>query len=168
MERLWGWQAATKWESAVRLYFEINDISCTIRVVTHYQSIDACRTVFNECLEGNGRKQERIMSLIKALEEAHLSELSADSKIVFSNYLITANVSVIIIYLNFRFSFMHHQKHEFWKCPAITNGIAHAHHFRRVDRTTPTREKKFAVLSLVSRLKIVTPSVKLSCSQYVI
>ena len=43
-----------------------------------------------------GNRSAYIMSLIKALEEADLSELLADSKIVFSNYLITANVSVII------------------------------------------------------------------------
>ena len=66
----------------------------------HYQSIDACRTVFNECLQGNGQKQERIMSLVKVLEEAHLSELSADKDSVLC--LKTANVSVIISYLNFR------------------------------------------------------------------
>ena len=80
----------------------------------HYQSIDACRTVLNECLQGNGQKQERIMLLVKALEEAHLSELSADKDSVLC--LITANLSVIISYLNFRLIqifFMHHQKHEF-------------------------------------------------------
>ena len=64
----------------------------------HYQSIDACRTVFNECLQGNGQKQERIMSLAKALEEAHLSKLSADKDSVLC--LITANLSVIIMHLS--------------------------------------------------------------------
>ena len=77
-------QTAAKWESvATRLYFEIDDISCIIRDA-HYQSIDACRTVFTEWLQGNGRKPTTWNTVIKALEEAELSELAADLNTVFS------------------------------------------------------------------------------------
>jgi hypothetical protein len=77
-------QAAAKWESvATSLYFESHDITRIKRDI-HYQSIDACRTVFIEWLEGNGRKPTTWNTVIKALEEADLSELAGDLKIVLS------------------------------------------------------------------------------------
>ena len=73
-------QAAAKWEAvATRLYFEINDIT-RIKKDVHYQSIDACQTVFNEWLQGNGRKPTTWNTVIKALEEADLSELAGELK----------------------------------------------------------------------------------------
>ena len=77
-------QAAAKWESvATRLYFGFDDISRIKRDV-HYQSIDACQTVFTEWLQGNGRKPTTWSTVIKVLEEAELSELAADLKTVLS------------------------------------------------------------------------------------
>ena len=77
-------RAAAKWELvATRLYFESHDIS-RIREDYHQQTIKACQTVFIEWLQGNGRKPTTWNTVIKALEEADLSELATDLKIVFS------------------------------------------------------------------------------------
>ena len=77
-------QAAAKWESVVtRLYFESHDIT-RIREDYHQQSIKACQTVFIEWLEGRGRKPTTWDTVIKALDEANLSELSADLKVALS------------------------------------------------------------------------------------
>ena len=77
-------QAAAKWESvATRLHFKIDDLS-RIRKDHHQQSQNACQTVFMEWLQGRGRKPTTWDTVIKALEEADLSELAADLKIVFS------------------------------------------------------------------------------------
>ena len=77
-------QAAAKWESvATRLYFESHDIT-RIREDYHQQSIKACQTVFIEWLEGRGRKPTTWDTVIKALDEANLSELSADLKVALS------------------------------------------------------------------------------------
>ena len=75
-------QAAAKWEEvATRLHFESHDISC-IRKDYHQQTIEACRTVFIEWLQGKGRKPTTWDTVIKALEEADLSELAGDLKVV--------------------------------------------------------------------------------------
>ena len=77
-------RAAAKWESvATSLHFESHDISC-IRKDYPQQSVDACRTVFSEWLQGNGRKPTTWNTVIKALEEADLSELASELKIVLS------------------------------------------------------------------------------------
>ena len=77
-------QAAAKWNKvATRLHFEPQDIS-RIRNDAHHQSIDACQTVFSEWVQGKGRKPTTWNTVIKALKEADLSELSADLEIVFS------------------------------------------------------------------------------------
>jgi hypothetical protein len=77
-------RAAAKWESiATSLYFESHDIS-RIREDYPQQSTKACRTVFNEWLQGDGRKPTTWNTVIKALEEADLSELAGDLKIVLS------------------------------------------------------------------------------------
>ena len=74
--------AAAKWEEvATRLYFESHDIS-RIRKDYHQQTIEACRTVFIEWLQGKGRKPTTWDTVIKALEEADLSELAGDLKVV--------------------------------------------------------------------------------------
>ena len=76
-------QAAAKWEAvATRLYFESHDIS-RIREDYHQQTVKACRTVFIEWLEGKGRNPTTWNTLIKILEEADLSELAGELKIVF-------------------------------------------------------------------------------------
>ena len=78
-------QAAAKWNKlATRLYFEPQDIS-RIRNDVHHQSIDACETVLSEWRQGQGRKPITWDTVIKALEEADLSELAADLKVVFSD-----------------------------------------------------------------------------------
>ena len=77
-------QAAAKWESvATSLHFESHDINC-IRKDYPQQSVDACRTVFNEWLQGYGRKPTTWNTVIKALEEAELSELAGELKVVLS------------------------------------------------------------------------------------
>ena len=77
-------QAAAKWESvATSLYFKIDDIS-RIRKDYHQQSESACQTVFMEWLQGKGRTPTTWNTVIKALKEADLSELSADLKVVLS------------------------------------------------------------------------------------
>ena len=77
-------QAAAKWKSvATRLHFKIDDLS-RIGKDYHQQSQNACQTVFMEWLQGRGRKPTTWDTVIKALEEADLSELAADLKIVFS------------------------------------------------------------------------------------
>ena len=73
----------------------LNKVQAVLSQICDYSPVSV-----NESLQGNGEKQECIMSLVKALEEAHLSELSADKDSVLC--FITANLSVIISYLNFR------------------------------------------------------------------
>ena len=78
-------QAAAKWEAvATRLYFESHDIG-RIREDYHQQTVKACRTVFIEWLEGKGRTPTTWNTVIKALEEADLSELAGELNIVFSS-----------------------------------------------------------------------------------
>ena len=77
-------RAAAKWESvATSLHFESHDIT-RIRKDYPQQSVDACRTVFSEWLQDNGRKPTTWNTVIKALEEADLSELAGELKIVLS------------------------------------------------------------------------------------
>ena len=77
-------QAAAKWEAvATRLYFEIYDIT-RIEKEGHSHLTDACRAVFKEWLQGNGRKPTTWNTVFKALEEADLSELAGELKIVLS------------------------------------------------------------------------------------
>ena len=77
-------QAAAKWESvATRLYFNIDDIT-RIREDYHQQAFKACRTTFIEWLQGKGRTPTTWNTVIKALDEADLSELAGDLNIVFS------------------------------------------------------------------------------------
>lgn len=77
--------AAVKWNKlATRLYFEPQDIN-RIRNDVQNQSINACETVLSEWLQGKGRKPTTWDTVIKALEEADLSELSADLRIIFSS-----------------------------------------------------------------------------------
>ena len=77
-------QAAAKWKSvATRLHFKIDDLS-RIGKDYHQQSLNACQSVFMEWLQGRGRKPTTWDTVIKALEEADLSEPAADLKIVFS------------------------------------------------------------------------------------
>ena len=77
-------RAAAKWVSvATRLHFESHDIS-RIREDCHYQTTKACQTVFIEWLEGKGRTPITWNTVIEALEEADLSKLARELKIVFS------------------------------------------------------------------------------------
>ena len=73
-------RTAAVWESvATRLHFEGHEITC-IRRDNHYQSIDACRAMFSEWLEGKGRTSTTWETVIKALEEANLGEVAQDLK----------------------------------------------------------------------------------------
>ncbi len=77
-------RAAAKWVSvATRLHFESHDIG-RLREDYHQQTVKACHTVFIEWLQGKGRTPTTWNTVIKALEEADLSELAGDLKIVLS------------------------------------------------------------------------------------
>ena len=70
--------AAHKWETlAIRLHFKFADIK-RIEKDCHFQTVDACRTVMGEWLEGKGRVPVTWETLIKVLNESGLSELSKD------------------------------------------------------------------------------------------
>ena len=69
---------------ATRLYFEPQDIS-RIRSDVQHQCINACETVLSEWLQGKGRKPTTWNTVIESLEEADLSELAADLRVVFSS-----------------------------------------------------------------------------------
>lgn len=71
-------RAAAEWkEVATRLHFEGHEIKSTEKD-QHYQTVDACRTVLIDWVEGKGRKPTTWDTLIKALEEAELAELASD------------------------------------------------------------------------------------------
>ena len=70
--------AAHKWDKlATRLYFKFDDIK---RIEKDYssQAVNACRQVMGEWLGGKGREPVTWATLIKVLNEAGLSQLSAD------------------------------------------------------------------------------------------
>ena len=76
-------RVAAKWETvATRLHFEGHDIE-RIEKDHHNQSLDACRTMFIEWLEGNCRKPTTWKTVIKVLEEAELAEVASDLRDVF-------------------------------------------------------------------------------------
>ena len=71
---------AADWEKlATRLHFEGHEIAC-IKRDNHFQSVDACRAMFSEWLEGKGRTPTNWETVIKALEEAELGEVAQDLK----------------------------------------------------------------------------------------
>lgn len=71
-------RVAAKWEDvATSLYFEGYEIQ-SIQRDQHYQTRNACRAMFIEWLRGEGRKPTTWNTLIKALEEAELSEVAND------------------------------------------------------------------------------------------
>ena len=76
-------RVAAKWETvATRLHFEGHDIERIEKDKPH-QSLDACRTMFIEWLEGKGRTPITWETVIKVLEEAELAELASDLRDVF-------------------------------------------------------------------------------------
>ena len=76
--------AASKWRKlATRLYFEPSDIDC-IRSDNPIHCYDACWQVCSEWLNGVGRSPIRWTTLIKALEEADLSEVSKELENIIS------------------------------------------------------------------------------------
>ena len=64
---------------ATRLHFEGYEIK-SIEKDKHFQTGDACSTMFSDWLEGKGRQPTTWETLIEALEEANLSELANDLK----------------------------------------------------------------------------------------
>ena len=74
-------RVADKWERvATQLYFEHYDIN-RIRRDHPNDCRTACSNVFSEWLEGKGRLPTTWETLIKAFEEAELSEVAADIKV---------------------------------------------------------------------------------------
>ena len=73
-------QASATWERiAIRLHFKGYEIRRICRD-HHFQTGDACSTMFIEWLEGKGRQPATWETLIEALEEADLSELASNLK----------------------------------------------------------------------------------------
>ena len=71
-------RVASEWERvATRLHFEGHDIA-RIRRDNHLRTSEACRTMFNEWLEGKGRKPTSWGTVIQVLEEAEFSEIAGD------------------------------------------------------------------------------------------
>ena len=71
---------ASKWDTmALRLYFDGTDIE-RIRMDSHHQCESACRKMFQEWLDGNGRKPLTWRTLVKAVHEAGMSECAKDMK----------------------------------------------------------------------------------------
>ena len=72
-------RTAADWEQvATRLHFEVHDIR-SLRA-DHCKTFDTCREMFMEWLEGKGRSPKTWETVIKALEEADLSEVACDLK----------------------------------------------------------------------------------------
>ena len=71
---------ATNWKTvADRLYFKNYDIN-RIERANHSRKVSACRAMFNEWLNGEGRQPATWNTLIKVLREANLSEIVSDLK----------------------------------------------------------------------------------------
>ena len=78
-------RVAGKWEDvAIRLYFEHSDITI-IQRDCHFQSVQCCRTLFAQWLEGKGREPVTWEELIKAISEAGFSEVANDLKFMLSS-----------------------------------------------------------------------------------
>lgn len=76
--------AAANWKQlATRLYFEPSHIR-RIQADTHFQSREACWQVCSEWLDGAGRRPTNWDTLITAVNEAELSELAKDLKIIIN------------------------------------------------------------------------------------
>ena len=72
-------RAAADWERvATRLHFEGHDIR-RLRA-DRRETVDTCREMFMEWLDGKGRSPQTWETVIKALEEADLSEVASDLK----------------------------------------------------------------------------------------
>ena len=75
---------AANWKRlATRLYFEYRHIN-RIELDTHFRCREACWQVCSEWLGGAGRKPANWETLIAALNEAELSELAKDLKIIIN------------------------------------------------------------------------------------
>ena len=73
-------KAAGVWERiATRLHFEGDEIKRIARD-NHHKTEDACRDVFSQWRQGKGRQPKTWQTVIKAVEEAELSELAKDLK----------------------------------------------------------------------------------------
>ena len=78
-------KVAGRWEEvATRLHFEPNDISIIKRDCFH-QSVECCRNVFTQWLDGKGRKPVTWGVVIKALSEAGFSEVVNDLRFILSS-----------------------------------------------------------------------------------
>ena len=82
-------RVAPKWkEVALRLHFEDHRIQI-IEMKCYHQPVPACRTMFTQWLEGNGRKPTSWKTLTIALKEAKLSTLAEELEKTFSDSLST-------------------------------------------------------------------------------
>ena len=87
-------RASAIWKSvAIRLHFEGHEINC-IQRDQHFQAGNACRTMLTEWLEGKGRQPAAWETLIKALQEADLSEVASDLIDMFGEYGLREGVMV--------------------------------------------------------------------------
>ena len=80
-------RVAPKWkEVALRLHFKHHCIQ-VIEMNCHYQAVPACRTMFTQWLEGNGRKPTTWRTLIIALKEENLCTLVKELEKMFPDLL---------------------------------------------------------------------------------
>ena len=78
-------RVAAEWKTvALHLHFEGYHIK-VIERDCHYQSNSACRTMFNQWLEGSGREPRTWRTLIAALGEADLHDIAEDLRNVLSD-----------------------------------------------------------------------------------
>ena len=85
-------RVAPKWkEVALRLHFKDHYIQ-VIEMKCYHQPVSACRTMFTQWLEGNGRKPTSWKTLIIALKEAKLCTLAEEVQNMFPD-LLSTNVS---------------------------------------------------------------------------
>ena len=76
-------RVAAEWKTvALRLQFEDHYIK-NIEKDCHFQVVSACRTMFTQWLEGNGRKPTTWETLINALEKANLYTVAEDLRKIF-------------------------------------------------------------------------------------
>ena len=88
-------RVAVKWEIvATRLHFEAYDI-VRLRRDSPYQSIQACRSVFTEWLEGKGRQPRTWATLIEVLKEAELSILAHELEYIFGKITCIHHITMV-------------------------------------------------------------------------
>ena len=76
-------RVAAEWKTvALRLHFEDYRIK-VIEMNCHYKPVPACRSMFSQWLEGQGREPKTWRTLILALKEANLHTIAQELRNIF-------------------------------------------------------------------------------------